>query len=129
MSKLTKKINIVILAFIMLTAVMPLGVQAADLLDNFGLNHANNIGLKNTNPKGVIVNVIQIVLSFLALIAVIIILIGGFTWMTAGGDAEKVKTGQKYIINGAIGLLIILAAYGITNFLITTINNNVVSNT
>ena len=128
MRKWTMKIKLATAALLLAAVLIPsAGVLAQDNLGEFGLNFANNIGLQNANPKNVIVNVIQVVLSFLAIVAVIIVLIGGFLWMTAGGNDEKVTQGRKYIVNGAIGLLIVLAAFAITNFLINTIQNNIVN--
>jgi len=130
MRKWTMKIKLATTALLLAAVLIPsAGVLAAagDLTDGFGVGFANNIGLQNANPKNVIVNVIQVILSFLAIVAVIIILIGGFLWMTAGGNDEKVTQGRKYLVNGAIGLLIVLAAFAITNFLINTIQNNIVN--
>ncbi|MFA6393487.1 MAG: hypothetical protein WCW25_01240 [Patescibacteria group bacterium] len=128
MCKWTKKIKLAAAAFLLAAVLLPsTAVLAQDNLGNFGLNFANNIGLQNANPKNVIVNIIQVALSFLGIIAVVVILIGGFLWMTAGGNDDKVTQGRKYIVNGAIGLLIVLAAFAIANFLITTIQNNVVN--
>lgn len=47
------------------------------------------------------------------------IIIGGFKYMTAGGEKDGVEQGQKYLTNAIIGLVIILAAYGITNFVVS----------
>jgi len=52
------------------------------------------------------------------LIAVVIILIGGFRWMTAGGNEDKVGQARKTIFAGIIGLAIILFAWGITIFVV-----------
>ena len=75
-------------------------------------------GLGAADPRVVVANVIRVVLGFLGIIAVIIIVIGGFEWMTSGGSDAKAKEGKTRIVNGVIGLLIILAAYGIANFAI-----------
>jgi len=45
-----------------------------------------------------------------------VILIGGFQWMTAGGDDGKVETARKWIFSGIIGLAIILSAWAIAKF-------------
>ncbi len=66
----------------------------------------------------VVTNIINIVLGFLALIAVIIVLIGGFEWMTAGGNEDKVKTAKKRLEYGLIGLVIIFLAYAIVKFVL-----------
>lgn len=65
-----------------------------------------------------VVGLINVALGFLGLIAVIIILIGGFKWMTAGGNEDKVGEARKTIFAGIIGLAIILFAWGITTFVI-----------
>ena len=57
-------------------------------------------------------------MGLLGIVAVVIVLIGGFTWMTAGGNDEKVGEAKKWIFAGVIGLAIILSAYAIANFVI-----------
>jgi len=66
----------------------------------------------------IIGNILNYVLSFVGVVLLIIVIYGGFLWMTAGGDEEKVGKARKLIINGAIGLAIILSSYAILNFLI-----------
>ena len=65
----------------------------------------------------IVANVIKIVLSFLGIIFVILMIIGGFQWMTAGGNEDIVNQAQSRIKNAVIGLLIIVMAYGITHFI------------
>jgi len=65
-----------------------------------------------------IFTIIQYVLAFLGVVAVVVILIGGFMWMTAGGNEEKVGKAKKTLIQGLIGLVIILLAYAIAAFVI-----------
>jgi hypothetical protein len=96
---------------------LPALVSASSL--DLGLNAGNNIGLGAADPKVVAVNIIHIVLGFLGLIAVIMILIGGFKWMTAGGNEDQVGEAKNIIVAAVIGLLVILAAWAITNFVIT----------
>ena len=90
-------------------------LDADDLLpDEFG----DSTGLGDANIKTTIGNLINVALGFLGIIAVVIILWGGFTWMTAGGSEDKVKDAQQIIAYGAIGLAIILSAWALTNFVI-----------
>lgn len=65
-------------------------------------------GLSTTDT---INNILSYLLGFLGILAVVIILYGGLRWMTAGGDAKKVEPAQNTIKAGAIGLIIILAAW------------------
>lgn len=54
-------------------------------------------------------------LSFVGLIFVILILYGGFTFMT-GGTEEKMDNAKKIIGHATIGVLIIITSYGIALF-------------
>ena len=51
-------------------------------------------------------------------LAVIIILAGGFMWMTAAGNEDKVATAKKLMAAGVIGLVVVLASFGIAKFVI-----------
>lgn len=82
-----------------------------------------NLGLGARDPRDITASVIRIILGFLGMIAVIIILLGGFKWMTAGGNEEKVGEARKLIIQGVVGLVIILAAFGISTFVIGSLLN------
>lgn len=75
-------------------------------------------GFANTDLITIIGKIIQIVLSFLGLIALIIIIYAGVIWMTSRGNAEKIDRAKKMMIAGLIGLLIILSAFAIVTFVI-----------
>ena len=62
--------------------------------------------------------IIRIVLGFLGIVLLVVIIYGGWLWMTAGGDEEQVKKAKSWIVNGIIGLVIILLAYAITDYVI-----------
>jgi len=61
---------------------------------------------------------ISIILGVLGVILVLIVIYAGFWWMTAQGDEKKVEKAKKMIYNAIIGLVIIFAAYAITNFVL-----------
>ena len=71
----------------------------------------NSIALSNTSPITIATNVINILMGLLSLLAICLILWGGFTYMTSGGSEDKIETAKKIIRNGAIGLVIILSAW------------------
>ncbi len=75
----------------------------------------------NTDLRMVVVNIIKFVLGFLGILAVIIVLYAGFKWMLSGGSEEKIGDAKKMLIAGLIGLVIIIFAYIIVNFVITQI--------
>ena len=64
---------------------------------------------------------INLFLGILGILAVAMILWGGFRWMTAGGEETKVEDAKKILIAGVIGLAIILTAAAIVNFVLTEV--------
>lgn len=81
----------------------------------------DTIGLGNKDPRTIAASVINVVLGFLGIVAVVIILLGGFKWMTAAGNEDKVEEAKKLISAGIIGLVIILAAFGIASYVIKSL--------
>ncbi len=63
-------------------------------------------------------NIVNIFLGILGIIFFLYILWAGFIWMTAAGDGGKVEKAQKMMIQGTIGIIIILSAYAISFFAI-----------
>ncbi len=95
-------------------------VQAQTYLRNIA-NEAFN-AQKSVNPETFIYqrvgNVIKIFLSFVGTILLVVIIYSGFLWLTAGGNQEQVTKARKLITNGVIGMIIITAAYFLTDFII-----------
>jgi uncharacterized membrane protein len=61
------------------------------------------------------------VLAISGTICLISILYAGFLWMSAMGDAKQVTKAKDLMLNTFIGLILTLAAYGITQFLFTSL--------
>ena len=74
--------------------------------------------------SGLITTILNIVLALSGIIAVIFIIIGGFQYITAGGNSEQAEKGRVALTNAIIGLLIVILAFTIvkvvTNTLTTT---------
>lgn len=114
--KIARNLFAIALAVMVFMPMLALQVSAANI--DTGLNYANSIGLGNRDPRDIASSVIKIILGFLGIIAVVIILLGGFKWMTAAGNDDKVGEAKKIISAGVVGLLIILASYGLASFVI-----------
>lgn len=71
----------------------------------------------------VVGRLINVLLGFIGILLLIYILYAGFLYMTAGGDEGKVKTATTMIRNAIIGLLIIVAAFAISNFVLGSLIN------
>ena len=57
-------------------------------------------------------------MGFLALIAFLFLVWGGFQFLTAWGDEDKVKKGKTIIIQSLIGLFVIWIAWGLVSWII-----------
>lgn len=84
--------------------------------DVYGINDLTNANLGTRDLRETITGIINIALGFLGILATIIILYGGFIWMTSSGASDKIDRAKKIIISGVIGLLIVLSSYAIARF-------------
>ncbi len=73
-------------------------------------------GLTGDSLVDVVSLVVRGVLGLVAIIFFIMILIAGFSWMTAGGNEQTVSNAKKNMANAIIGLAVILFSYAITYF-------------
>ncbi|MFH1291905.1 MAG: IPT/TIG domain-containing protein [bacterium] len=94
-------------------------VQAQTLDPSLGLDQVSStIGLPSTDIRLVVARIIRVALGLLGIIAVILMIYAGAVWMTAGGNEERIGTAKKIMINGVIGLAIVLSSYAIVSFVI-----------
>ena len=93
---------------------------AADTLQNLNAVQANS-GLGSSSLGSIIGKIIHVFLGTLGIIALCIIIYAGFIWMTAGGSEEKIEEAKKMLRNAAIGLIIILMSYALTQFIMDKI--------
>lgn len=71
-----------------------------------------------TNIATIVGNIILAVLGLLGVIFTILLVYGGFLWLTSAGEEEKTKKGTGLIFNAIIGALIVIAAYAITYYVL-----------
>ena len=118
---MSKKILNFIIVFVFFVSILVpvLQAQAVDL----GINYARNLGLAEADPRDAVVDLISLLMTFLGLIAIVIMLYGGFVWMTAAGNEERVSKAKKIIASGVIGLIVILSSFLIISFVETNVTN------
>lgn len=123
MNKISKHlISLAIVSLLVLPVALTANAQSAD----FGLNQVNtglNNALASGDPREMVGRIINVALGFLGVIAVVIILMGGFKWMTAAGNEDKVAEAKKLMGAGVIGLAIVLAAWAVATFIINSLYN------
>lgn len=64
---------------------------------------------------------INVFLSVLGIIFVVMVVYAGYLWMTDAGEGDKVKKAKGLLGTAIIGIIITLAAYAISNFVITSL--------
>ena len=97
--------------------VMAVEITPTDL----GIQYGAATGLGSKDIRVTIASIIKTAMGLLGIVAVVIILIGGFKWMTAGGNDEQTGEAKKWIFSGVIGLAIILSAYALATYVINSL--------
>jgi len=127
------KYSLSIIFLSMVLALMPVGAdfktanqtKAAGWWDTVSDGGLKDVGqaygqtgtpAESNDIRVMVARLIRIVLELLGIIALVIIIIAGFRWMTANGDETKVEEAKKQLVNGVIGLIIILVAFSIATF-------------
>jgi len=67
------------------------------------------------NIKTLVLRIVNYALTFLGIVAVLIIVFGGFTYITAAGAQDKVDNAKKMIMYAIVGIIIILLSFAIVN--------------
>lgn len=98
----------------------PQGEQSESNLDSAARNMGFDTGVDSVLfvPQ----TLIQILLSFLGVIFIILMVYGGYLWMTAHGNEDQLTKAKKLITAAIIGLIVVLAAYAITWFVMKQIS-------
>jgi len=97
------------------------GAQAQITSQDLGIQYGSATGLGNQDVRTTVARIIRTAMGLLGIVAVVIILIGGFKWMTAGGNDEQTGEAKKWIFSGIIGLAIILSAYALATYVINSL--------
>lgn len=83
----------------------------------------DTVALGQIQPTLVAIRLINISLSLLAAVCVGLMVYAGFLWVWARGNQEEVTKAKDIILGTVIGLVIVLAALGTTQFIFTTLGD------
>lgn len=109
------------------TVLSPLAASAATRCNNPDLapiESAFNRTSQFCNVNSAIITVINIILGIVALVAVLMIVIGGFKYIISRGDAKAVESATKTITWAVVGLVVTVMAYAIVTIVSNTINTD-----
>jgi uncharacterized membrane protein (DUF485 family) len=68
--------------------------------------------------RTIIIEIVNIALTMLGILFLVLIVFAGYQWMTSGGNEDSITKARKRMVNAIIGLVIVLASWTITNFII-----------
>lgn len=65
--------------------------------------------------------IINVVVGIVGFVAVVMIIMGGISFVTSQGDSSKVAKARNTILYGVVGLIVVLLAFAIVNFVLTNV--------
>lgn len=74
------------------------------------------------NATELIAVIIRVLLLIGGAIAVLFVIIGGYQYLTSGGNEESAEKGRKTVTNALIGVVLIVLAWVIVNVVVGTIS-------
>lgn len=108
-------------------AALPASVSAAEIQNNLkcGTNlDAKGVGCNTDIQQGsdginnIITDIVNIFSVIVGIVSVIMIIYGGFRYVTSGGDAGNVSNAKNTIIYALIGLVVVALAQFIVQFVL-----------
>jgi len=113
-----------ILVILSVAVLFPSVVCAAPNINQYTENIATKAGYAKADELTLSTTVgryIQVALSLVGTIFLALTVYAGFLWMTAAGEEDKVTKSKNILQAAIIGLVITLAAYSITAFVVDKI--------
>ncbi len=109
-------------AFVNVSSAGPL-LDKYEIMDQQDFAFADKAGFEEGVSVGDIVGTaVQAFLGFLGIVFVVLMVVGGYKYMLARGNEEKVTESLDLIRRAIIGLIIVAGAYAITYFVFTSID-------
>ncbi|MCK5319967.1 hypothetical protein KAJ61_01100 [Candidatus Parcubacteria bacterium] len=132
--KITKKILFLLLAFFWIFTVFINTQNIAiadsnlwDLQKNSGMGTESEeigevfegAGGEPRDLRDIVVSGVVIFLGLLGLFFTVLIILAGFRWMNSRGNEEEITKAKSQLKGAIIGMIIVIAAYAIAQFVIT----------
>lgn len=102
----------VISAIVLGMAILPL-LAAAQGTGITGAVQTPNVGFTFTQLVKVLNTVVSWIFTVFLIVAVIFVIIAAFSYLTSGGDPEKIKTASKQLVFAAVAIAVALLSVSI----------------
>ncbi|MEY4744629.1 MAG: Type secretion system pilin [Candidatus Parcubacteria bacterium] len=109
-------------------AIMSIPPALAAMSDGTGLTAtagAAGLGAADVDLPSIIGRFIGGLMALLGVVFVLLLVYGGFIWMTAQGSEEKIKKAKGVITSAVIGLVVVFASYAIAQAVIEVLSSSV----
>ncbi len=98
----------------------PVGVSAVNVYNDCTGTNADTAVCKGKSDSvgGLMKTVINTLLFLIGIVSVVVVIIGGFMYVTSTGDASNVTKARNTITYALVGLAIAFLAYAIVNWVL-----------
>ena len=100
---------------LMMTSFVPVHAQGGFISTKDNPGAVNSATGGQGDFRTLALTIVNFFLTFLGLIAVVMIIYGGFLYVTAAGNQEKIESAKKIIMYAIIGIVVILLSFAIVN--------------
>lgn len=129
MKKLLLSLALAVSLLLPVAATVPAYAAAGDPFDSSnskgqacaGISGTQNAGACNTPSKSletIIKNILNFLSAIIGIVAVIMVMVAGFKYITAGGDSGNVSSAKSTLTYAIVGLIIVAMAQFITQFVL-----------
>lgn len=72
-----------------------------------------------TGLRGIVLTIVNFFLTFLGLLAVVMIIYGGFLYVGSAGNEENVNKAKKILMYAVLGIIVIIVSFALVNTILT----------
>lgn len=101
--------------------LIPAALFASTATDNICSGASISSNCNGNDLTAQVGNITSTLLTVAGAVAVIIIIIGGIAYITSSGDSSRIKLAKDTVLYAVIGLVVVIIAYAIVNFVIKNI--------
>ena len=87
----------------------------------FGVNCDDPVPAQSTGLEDIVVRLVNLFSLIIAIVAVIMIIFGGFRYITSGGESSQVTGAKNTIIYAIVGLIVVALAQLIVRFVVENV--------
>jgi len=103
---------------LLMVLIIPFRMHAQGFEFDPGGEIAQDLNLTTTPADTMTIDIVRYILTYIGLVAVLVILYGGIRYMMAGGNEETIKKARAILKWGIIGLVVILLSFAIVTFVV-----------